>query len=37
MQSMAAISANVAAQLRDSRLFRNHFLTAMSTNLNLET
>jgi hypothetical protein len=36
MLSTAAIPPKVAAQLKDSRLFRNHFITATSTNLNLE-
>jgi hypothetical protein len=35
MHSTAALAAIIAAQLKDSRLFRNHFLTATSRNLDL--
>jgi hypothetical protein len=36
MHSTVAVAASVAAQRQDLRLFRDHFLTATSTNLNLE-
>jgi hypothetical protein len=36
MQSTVAVAATAAAQLQGLRLFRDHFLTATSTNLNLD-
>jgi hypothetical protein len=36
MHRTVAAAASVAAQLQDLWLFRDHFLTATSTNLNLE-